>query len=83
MSEETNEKSIAERWFEEQQAWQQTMREYADSMAKDEQLLNPDRRSNRAMATAVRLLRTACSKMLETAMPYGLSNRFSTTAQMP
>ena len=39
MSEETNEKSIAERWFEEQQAWQQTMREYADSMAKDEQFL--------------------------------------------
>lgn len=39
MSEEADEKSIAERWFEEQRAWQQTMREYADSMVKDEQFL--------------------------------------------
>ncbi|MCI9888513.1 hypothetical protein JT358_08580 [Micrococcales bacterium 31B] len=33
------EKSIAERWFEEQQAWQKTMREYADAMATDENFL--------------------------------------------
>lgn len=32
-------KPVAERWFEEQQAWQQTMRDYADSMVKDEQFL--------------------------------------------
>lgn len=32
-------KSMAERWFEEQQAWQRTMRDYADSMAKDEAFL--------------------------------------------
>lgn len=31
--------SMAERWFEEQRAWQKTMREYADSMAKDEEFL--------------------------------------------
>ena len=34
-----DEKSLAERWYEEQQAWQRTMREYADSMVKDEQFL--------------------------------------------
>ncbi len=33
------EKSLAERWYEEQQAWQKTMRDYADSMAKDENFL--------------------------------------------
>jgi hypothetical protein len=32
-------KSAAERWFEEQQAWQKTMRDYADAAAKDEQFL--------------------------------------------
>lgn len=32
-------KSAAERWFEEQQAWQQTMREYSDAMMKDEQFI--------------------------------------------
>lgn len=35
----STEKSAAERWFEEQQAWQKTMRDYADAMAKDEQFL--------------------------------------------
>lgn len=34
-----DEKSLAERWFEEQQAWQKTMRDYADAMVKDEQFL--------------------------------------------
>jgi len=37
--ESSTEKSAAERWFEEQQAWQQTMRDYADAMVKDEQFL--------------------------------------------
>jgi hypothetical protein len=32
-------KSVTERWFEEQQAWQKTMRDYADAMVKDEQFL--------------------------------------------
>ncbi|OJX65624.1 MAG: hypothetical protein BGO95_01865 [Micrococcales bacterium 73-13] len=34
-----DEKSLAERWFEEQQAWQKTMRDYGDAMVKDEQFL--------------------------------------------
>lgn len=32
-------KSLAERWYDEQVAWQKTMREYADSLAKDENFL--------------------------------------------
>ena len=32
-------KSAAEQWFEEQQGWQKTMRDYADAMVKDEQFL--------------------------------------------
>lgn len=32
-------KPAAERWFDEQRAWQQTMRDYADAMATDEQFL--------------------------------------------
>lgn len=39
MEQEQPAKSVAERWFEEQQAWQKTMRQYADAMAKDEDFL--------------------------------------------
>lgn len=39
MNEQDSTKSLAERWFEEQQAWQKTMRDYADAMAKDEDFL--------------------------------------------
>lgn len=34
-----DEKSLAERWFEEQQAWQKTMRDYADAAVQDEEFL--------------------------------------------
>lgn len=39
MPETDDEKSLAERWLEEQKAWQQTMRAYADAMVTDEQFL--------------------------------------------
>ncbi len=39
MAEVNDEKSLAERWLEEQQAWQQSMRAYANAMVTDEQFL--------------------------------------------
>ena len=34
-----DEKPLAQQWFEEQQAWQKTMRDYADATVKDQQFL--------------------------------------------